>query len=142
NEPRDLVGRAKALHGDRIAHRLGPRAIDGSYAGLNVAKQLGVDPAGLDIVDGDAARTEIPRETARQAGNRPFGHGIDSATGNRHVVAADAADVDDPPALTHVAHGFLGGDEDTLDVDADHLVEIVERIVGDRSRAHDRGIVD
>src|SRR5689334_14239244 len=78
--------------------------------------QIRINRAGLDVVDGDAARAEVASQTAREAGDGGFRHGVDAGAREWHAVGVDAADGDDAPAFAHVARRLLRGDEDAADV--------------------------
>src|SRR5882724_6361256 len=69
DEAGDLVWMAIALEGDvgdAVPGRVGVRRV-----------HVGVNHAGLNVVDGDAARPEVPGESLRKTGDRALGECID-----------------------------------------------------------------
>ncbi len=84
---------------------------------------------------------KIPCQRTRHAGYRTFRRGVDGHARNRHVVAADAADIDDPPTSFHEAERFLNGNKQAPDVDGQHPVDVFQWEVVDQAAAEHRGVV-
>nr|BAM71405.1 hypothetical protein [Ralstonia pickettii] len=110
------------------------------FAGFRI--HVGVGRTRLDVVDGDAARTQVACHALHQAQQRGLAHGIRAAAGERHAVGIGAADIDDAAALPHVRQCSFRGDEDGAHVDGERLVEVLQREALDRAEQQHAGVVD
>src|SRR5947207_1679866 len=54
---------------------------------------VGVNHAGLDVVDGDAARAEVSGESLCETGDSPLRQRVNRSTGERHPLTEGAADM-------------------------------------------------
>ncbi|MDT4859713.1 hypothetical protein FQZ97_942350 [compost metagenome] len=102
---------------------------------------VGVRGAGMHGIDRDAARPQIARQAAVEAGDGTLGQRVERSAGERGVLRHRAADVDDAATVLHVAHGLLRGDEDPGDIDGDHRLVVLELDLLDRATQRDAGVV-
>ncbi|MNR27804.1 hypothetical protein D3C85_1450910 [compost metagenome] len=102
---------------------------------------VGIGRAGHHVVDRDATRAEVASQRLGQTGHGGLGHHVESPAGVRHVLAVDAADVHHPAALAHVLERFLRGNEQALEIDVHHAVEVVEADVLHGLSDGDGGVV-
>src|SRR5262249_36359037 len=114
----DLIALAESLHRKEASQLIGKRSI--------CRVHVGVDGAGLDIVDGDAARPEVARQPTCETRNRRLGHGIDAPARESNAVGIDAANGYDASALAQMAGGFLDGGENTTHIYGHHAVKIIK----------------
>src|SRR5690606_33169206 len=134
--PGDLLGMTEPADGyprdDFLEYRLG-----------NSGDHLGIDITWRDGVHGHAEACAFLRQG--------LGKSMDTALGGRIIdlavlagLSIDRADVDDaPPAsLLHAREAGLGHVEASTEVDAKHLVPIVEAHLEQRPIARDAGVVD
>jgi hypothetical protein len=104
---------------------------------------VGVDGAGLDDVDGDAARAEFPRQALGEGGQRGLRQRVDRQPGPaRDPVGEVASDVDDAAALAEVQDGGLARQNRGANVDVQEGVDVCERHVLDLGEADDPSVVD
>src|SRR5271155_2661402 len=96
----------------------------GPIAGGGV--EVGVDGAGLDVVDGDAAGTDFAGEALGEHFDGALGGGVGDEAGGEHAFADARADGDDAAAFFYVLERRLGGDEDAAHVDVNHAVHLLE----------------
>lgn len=99
HEVRGLVGMRVALQRDVFPCLLREFARGGVH--------VGICGAGLDVVDRDAAWTQITRQALRQPGDGGLSHHIERAAVVGHVVAVDAANIDDAAVFAHMAQPLL-----------------------------------
>src|SRR5437899_718428 len=97
-EAGDLVCITIALKGCDATKRPGEVAVGGIRVGIN--------RAGLDVVNGDAARAEVSRKALRKTCDRSLRKRIDRTTEEGHAFAVGAADVNNAAALIHMPRGF------------------------------------
>jgi hypothetical protein len=100
-----------------------------------------IDRAGLHVVDRDAARAEIARESLDEPLQRRLAHCIHRAAGERHALRITTADIDDAPAGLHVLHRCLRGDEDGTHVDRDRPVKVSQLELVERDKDADPRVV-
>src|SRR5438876_11830491 len=95
----DLIGVAIALKRCDGNERLGEVAVCRIHVRIN--------RAGLDVVNGDAARAEVSGKSLGEASDRCFCECIDRTADEWHALAVGAADMNDAAAFTHMPRGFL-----------------------------------
>src|SRR2546427_8077310 len=97
DKARDLVCVAITLKGGDGNKRLGE---------VGVRRiRVGVNRAGLHIIDGDAARAEVSGKSLRETRDRSLRQRIDRTADVGHALAVGAADVNDAAAFTHMPRG-------------------------------------
>src|SRR5437899_1696817 len=100
DETGDFVRAAIALErdvADAVTRQVGVRRI-----------HVGVNHAGLDVVDSDAARSEVSGESLCETGDSPLRQRVNRSTGKRHPLTECAADMNNASALTEMPRGLLG----------------------------------
>ena len=106
---------------------------------------VGVDRAGLHVVHRDATRAQVARQALGQAHDGGLAHAVHAESGPWHAVGVGAADGDHAAigtALSHVAHGGLGGYEHGAHVDVERVVKVGQRKAADFTRDGDARVVD
>src|SRR5881396_529953 len=87
----DLIGIAIALKGGDRNERLREVAVCRIHVSIN--------RAGLDVVNGDAARAEVSGKSLRESRDRSLRKRIDRTADERHALAVGTANVNDTPAF-------------------------------------------
>src|SRR3989441_86236 len=87
--------------------------------------RVGVNRAGLDIIDGDAARAEVSGQSLRETRDRSLRKRIDRTADEWHALAVGTANVNDTPAFAQMPRGFLCRDEQAAHIDGNQLIEIL-----------------
>lgn len=123
-----------ATDGSYLGHPLGKVAIYGIHIGVNRTR--------LNVVDGNAARSQIAGKTTGKAGDRPLRQTVDRAANKRRNITIDAANHDNSSTFTHVANGFLSCYKNALDVHRDEAVKLIDRELVDRCNGDNSCVVD
>src|SRR5260370_37605476 len=96
--------------GDLVCIAITLKGCDGNQRLREVAVcriHVSINRAGLDVVNGDAARAEVSGKSLRETGDRSLRKRIDRTTDEGHALAVGAADMNDATAFTHMPRGFL-----------------------------------
>ncbi len=121
-----------ALNGHKAVHQLFHRAV------LRVG--VGINWAGLDDVDRDAARAKIPRQAARQPLQGRFAERIGRHSRHWHAIAIDRADDNNAPAFRHAARRFDGGMVGGVNIDAEQAIDGIAVLLESVTEKRDPGI--
>src|SRR6185369_15578217 len=87
---------------------------------------VSINQAGLDVVNGDAARAEVSGKSLRETRDRSLRKCIDR-TADEYALAIGAPNVNDATAFTHMPRGFLCRDEQAAHIDGNQLLKIFHR---------------
>src|SRR5437867_1172610 len=116
--------------GDLIGITVSLERCDGNQRLREVAVgwiHVSINRAGLDVVNGDAARAEVSGKSLRESRDRSLRKRIDRTADEWHALAVGTANVDDTPAFAQMPRGFLCRNEQTAHIDGDQLLEIFKR---------------
>src|SRR5436189_1868854 len=116
--------------GDLIGIAIALKRCDGNQRLREVAVcriHVSINRAGLDVVNGDAARAEVSGKSLRESRDRSLRKRIDRTADEWHALAVGAADMNDAAAFTHMPCGFLRRDEQAAHIDGNQLLEIFKR---------------
>src|SRR5882762_9264367 len=106
--------------GDLIGIAIALKRCDGNQCLREVAVcriHVSINRAGLDVVNGDAARAEVSGKSLRESRDRSLRKRIDRTADEWHALAVGAADMDDAAAFPHMPRGFLGCYEQPTHID-------------------------
>ena len=120
-----------------------------STSSAHLLHELGDDRARLDERDAQVARRELLPQRLAEGADAVLGEVVDG----RAAVGAAARDRADVDQVAHLARAVLGGGqqvldrrmgdvEDAVDVDVDHPLPVVERLVGRLVEQHHACVVD
>src|SRR5436190_3049931 len=96
--------------GDLIGIAIALKRCDGNQCLREVAVcriHVSINRAGLDVVNGDAARAEVSGKSLRESRDRSLRKRIDRTADEWHALAVGAANVNDTPAFAQMPRGFL-----------------------------------
>src|SRR6266436_6012131 len=116
--------------GDLIGIAIALKRCDGNQRLREVAVcriQVSINRTGLDVVNGDAARAEVPGKSLRETRDRSLRKRIDRTAGEGHALAVGTANVNDTAAFAQMPRGFLCRNEQPTHIDGDQLLEIFKR---------------
>src|SRR5438093_12920591 len=85
---------------------------------------VSINRAGLDVVNGDAARAEVSGKSLRETRDRSLRKRIDRTADEWHALAVGTANVNDTPAFAQMPRGFLCRNEQPAHIDGDQLLKI------------------
>src|SRR6266436_6243948 len=116
--------------GDLIGIAIALKRCDGNQRLREVAVcwiHVSINWAGLDVVNGDAARAEVSGKSLRETRDRSLRQRIDRTADEWHALAVGTANVNDTPAFAQMPRGFLCRNEQPTHIDGDQLLEIFKR---------------
>lgn len=85
----------------------------------------------MDIVDRNAAFTEIACQSFGKTGYSAFRQRVDRPALERHSIAIHRVNCNDPSTIWHVPQGLLYGRKDAPYIDRKRLLEVIYREIGD-----------
>src|SRR5438093_8874 len=94
--------------GDLIGVAIALKRCDGNQRLREVAVcriHVSINRAGLDVVNGDAARAEVSGKSLRETRDRSLRKRIDRTADEWHALAVGAANVNDTPAFAQMPRG-------------------------------------
>src|SRR6202011_689587 len=96
----------------------------------------------LDVVHGDAARSEVDRDSLDHDGHRRLGHRVDAGSGIAAPNCGVAADGDHAAAFGEMRRCRLDGEENAPHVDVQHEVEFLQADSLEIAHAQDTRVDD
>src|SRR2546426_11030467 len=117
--------------GDLIGITVSLERCDGNQRLREVAVgwiHVSINRAGLDVVNGDAARAEVSGKSLRESRDRSLRKRIDRTADEGHALAVGIAIVIIRPALAQMPPAFLGGTDQPPPMVAISLSEFFNRI--------------
>src|SRR5882762_1625847 len=124
------AGKVRNEAGNLIRIAITLKGCDGNQRLREVAVcriHVSINRAGLDVVNGDAARAEVSGKSLRESRDRSLRQRIDRTADEWHALAVGTANVNDTPAFAQMPRGFLCRNEQPAHIDGDQLLEIFKR---------------
>src|SRR5882762_10104157 len=124
------AGKVRNEAGNLIRIAITLKGCDGNQRLREVAVcriHVSINRAGLDVVNGDAARAEVSGKSLRESRDRSLRKRIDRTADEWHALAVGAANVNDSATFTHMPGGFLRRNEQATHIDGNQPIKILQR---------------